>query len=60
MLFNKDADDLIAHIDDLCEQLNSCRKNGSDITTLVSELEDLLEKYATIRKNLFQYKKAKT
>jgi hypothetical protein len=51
MLFNKDVDDLIAHIADLCEQLNSCRKNGSDVTAIVSELEDAMNKYAIIRKN---------
>lgn len=51
MLFNRDVDDLIAQIDNVCEQLDSCRENETNITALVSELEDLMEKYTIMRRN---------
>ncbi len=50
MLFNKNVDDLVAQISNICEQLDVCRKNGTDITALVSELEDLMAQYTIIRK----------
>jgi hypothetical protein len=55
MVFNKEVDDLIAQIDDICEQLDSCRKNGMDMTALVSELEDLLKKYTIMRKKYVNF-----